>query len=281
MNERELDRVLASVVDDGPIQAPDWVIEAALSEIPTTRQRGGSALHWRRPMFKPLALVVATALLAALLAIPFVGGAIGPSPTPTPSPTPSPASPAPLGQERPYTTSLFSPAIMFPLVRDGVTAFQVTETETTLTISPPGSSTDDLVLMTLDGTRVFGDGRDGDASSVDVLVQLLNERPGITAYLLRRPDVDQLASLPFAGQAVSVVVVTIDPAAAEPGSPLLSTSSGETLDVPDEPWVLWILSAPGSDAGDLLAVYQGSPGDHGNYARTFLALLETIRPATD
>jgi len=275
MNERELDRLLASAVDDGPIEVPDRVIETALAEIPTTPQRGRSALPWRRPMFKPLAIVIATALLAALLAIPFVGGAIGPSPSPTPSPT------VPLATIRTYTTSEFELPIAFPLRQGAIIGFTVDEAPTMVTIIPPGSSSDRLVLMPLEGTRVVGDGEEGDAASLDALVQLLDSRPGIKARQLRRSDVDQPASFPVSGSGAFVVEVDTDPAAAEPGSPLLRTSAGETIDVAAEPWTYWIVPASGTAVGDLLVVYHGSTSDFGNYGQTFLSLLEDIQPVSE
>lgn len=277
MNERELDGLLASVVDDGPIHAPDWLIEAALSEIPTTPQRGAPVLPWRRPMFKPLALVIATAALIALLAMSLAGGAIGPGPSPTPAATPTPTDL--LTQVRPYTTSVFAPAITFPLAQGGITGYQVSETPTMVTIRPPGQTSERLVLVRLNGTRVVGDGRDGDAALLDTLVTLLDGRAGITAVQQRRSDVDQPLSYRVADVDAPVVAVQVDPTLAAIGSPILRTATGETIDVADEPWSLFIMPAVGTTAGDLLVIYHGSVSDFGSYWATLLSIPADLRPA--
>ncbi len=279
MSEHEFDRVLSSVVDDGPTEVPDRVIEAALATIPTTLQRGPAALSWRRPMFKPLAAVLVS---AAMLAVAVIYIQLGPrgnvATPPSPSPTPTSSPTAPTSAIGPYTTSTFSLPITFPLRQGGATGYHVKETATAVTIIPPGTTSERLVLMPLDGTRVIGAaGADG-AALPDTIVQLLDERAGFMASRLKAFDGDRAASYPFAGVDAPVVAVETDPREAVPNSPVLRTAAGATVDVADVPSTMWILPAVGSNAGDLIAVYYGSTGDFGNYGATLLTLLAEIQP---
>ncbi len=108
-DDRSTERAARSWLEDGPIQAPDHAVEAALTRIQSTAQERDWHVPWRtRPMIQTLKLVAGVAALTVV-----VGGVIllrpssdpgigSPSSAPvtTPSPTPSPtpiASPSPSG----------------------------------------------------------------------------------------------------------------------------------------------------------------------------------------
>jgi hypothetical protein len=87
-SDRSLERAARSWLEEGPTEAPDRAVDAALSRIQTTSQER-DLLPWRLPTMNPivrLAGVVAAALLAVGLASVAIGpgGIGGPKPTPTP-----------------------------------------------------------------------------------------------------------------------------------------------------------------------------------------------------
>jgi hypothetical protein len=106
-DDRSLERAARSWLENGPTQAPDRAVEAALLRIESTSQERDLRVPWRLPtMTTPVR--VATAAVIGVLAVggallvlggpgqPGVGGP-GPSPTPAVSVAPStaPTSPAP------------------------------------------------------------------------------------------------------------------------------------------------------------------------------------------
>jgi hypothetical protein len=104
-DDRSLERAARSWLEDGPTQAPDRAVEAAILRIETTSQERDLRVLWRLPKMTTPARVAAAAVIGVLA----IGGAIyafgpggssfgGPrsTPSPTSSPTPSPTkSPSP------------------------------------------------------------------------------------------------------------------------------------------------------------------------------------------
>lgn len=92
MNDHEFERLLASVVDDGPLSVDERVIEHALAAIPATPQRSSRAGLLRRLTMRPrlvpvlgITVLVAAVGLGAVLWLP----ALGPSASPETSPSPT------------------------------------------------------------------------------------------------------------------------------------------------------------------------------------------------
>jgi hypothetical protein len=107
-DDRSLERAARSWLEDGPTDAPDRAVEAALLRIQTTPQERDLRIPWRLPKMTTPARVATAAVIGVLV----VGGAIfmlgrpgqtgvggpGPTSTPTESPTPIPsATPSPTG----------------------------------------------------------------------------------------------------------------------------------------------------------------------------------------
>ena len=101
-DDRSLERAARSWLEEGPTQAPDRAVEAALLHIETTSQERDLRVPWRLPEMTTPARVAAAAVIGVLV----IGGAIyafgpggssfgGPrsTPSPTSSPTPSPSTP--------------------------------------------------------------------------------------------------------------------------------------------------------------------------------------------
>jgi hypothetical protein len=98
-DDRSLERAARSWLEEGPTQAPDRAVAAALARVQTTRQER-DLVPWRLPNMNGFSRAIAgMALIVAIVAIgvlivrpgPNVGG---PGATPTPSPTPVVTAPA-------------------------------------------------------------------------------------------------------------------------------------------------------------------------------------------
>lgn len=94
-SEHESTRIVRSWLENGSTGLPDRVLDAVLSELPSTPQRRRLWLPWRNPqmsMFVKLAAGVAVIAVAVVVGITFLPGAGigGPAATATPSPSPSP-----------------------------------------------------------------------------------------------------------------------------------------------------------------------------------------------
>jgi hypothetical protein len=101
-DDRSLERAARSWLENGPTQAPDRAVEAALLQIQTTSQERDWHVPWRLPTMNTPARVATAAVIGVLA----VGGALfmlgrpgqtgvggpGPSPTPTASPSPTVSS---------------------------------------------------------------------------------------------------------------------------------------------------------------------------------------------
>jgi hypothetical protein len=278
MNEQEFDRLLATVVDEGPVQAPDYVIEGALAEIPTTRQRDLVARPWRTSMLRPIAALTSTAAVVAVVAyLAFASPgeiAVSPSPSAQPSPTPSP-TPAGSPAQTTFTTSEFEVPLSIPLDRGfaGV-EFDIQETPSKLTVTPVSDGSNRLIIVPLDGTEVLGGSEPRPIRSVDELASILDGRPDMTAERLEAFDTGEPASYPIAGSDAPVVDVRTAVSGGASAGPLFSTASGDTVEVPDEPTTLWIFLVEPSGKPGLLVIHAATAEDFGMWAGTFLTALE-------
>jgi hypothetical protein len=277
MNEQEFDRLLATVVDEGPVQAPDYVIEGALAEIPTTRQRDLVARPWRTAMLRPIAALTSTAAVVAVVAyLAFASPgeiAVSPSPSAQPSPTPSPtAAGSPLTT---LTTSDFEVPLSIPLDPGfaGV-EFDIQETPSKLTVAPVSDDSNRLIILPLDGTAVLGGSEPRPIRSVDELASILDRRPDMTAERLEAFDTGEPASYPIAGSRAPVVDVRTAVSSGASAGPLFSTASGDTVEVPDRPTTLWIFLVEPSGKPGLLVIHAATAEDFGMWAGTFLTALE-------
>jgi hypothetical protein len=89
----DIDRLLDDFLVDGAHQLSDHVLDAALGDIETTRQRRAWRVPRRSDMPTPLRLLAAAALLAAALGGAFLlGGNLNQTTPPEPAPSPPPTS---------------------------------------------------------------------------------------------------------------------------------------------------------------------------------------------
>jgi hypothetical protein len=98
-DDRTLERAARSWLEEGPTQAPDRAVDAALSRIQTTRQER-DLVPWRFPAmqgftrsFAGLAVIAVVLFLGAIVVRP----GFGPGAVPTPSPTPTGQATTPVG----------------------------------------------------------------------------------------------------------------------------------------------------------------------------------------
>jgi hypothetical protein len=94
-DDRSLERAARSWLDEGPTQAPDHAVQAALAQINTTRQERDLWIPWRlRSMnaFTRLAAGIAAIAVLAVAGVMLTRSGAGPGAAPTPSPTPSPTA---------------------------------------------------------------------------------------------------------------------------------------------------------------------------------------------
>ena len=98
-DDRSLERAARSWLEEGPTQAPDRAVEAALPQIQTTSQERGPWIPWRVHIDESNASLVTVAALAAVVVLGvgiavFVGMLSGPGGTGS-SPSSPPATPIP------------------------------------------------------------------------------------------------------------------------------------------------------------------------------------------
>ena len=95
-DDRSLERAARSWVEQGPTQAPDRPVDAALTEIQSIQQDRALPILWRLPnmtgtsrLAAGLATIVVVVAAAAFLvrSNPGTGGVPSPSPSPSPAPT--------------------------------------------------------------------------------------------------------------------------------------------------------------------------------------------------
>jgi hypothetical protein len=100
-DDRTLERAARSWLEQGPTQAPDRAVEAALSRIQTIRQERDLRVPWRNPRMNRYLLPIAAALIVAIGAVYLITRpttSIGPSSTPTPGASTPPSSSTPSAQ---------------------------------------------------------------------------------------------------------------------------------------------------------------------------------------
>jgi hypothetical protein len=102
--ERDIDRITAAYLADGPAELSDRVLEAALDEIHLTHQRRRPTTPWRN---HPMSMTLRVAAVVAAIAVggvalysafgrgPSIGATVTPPPSILASPAPSAASPVP------------------------------------------------------------------------------------------------------------------------------------------------------------------------------------------
>ena len=94
-DDRSLERAARSWIEEGPTQAPDRAVEAALLRIESTPQERDLRIPWRFPSMTTPARLAVAAAVGVLLA----GGAIyyfgGPNQPAVGGPGPSPSATAP------------------------------------------------------------------------------------------------------------------------------------------------------------------------------------------
>jgi hypothetical protein len=87
-DDRSLERAARSWLEEGPTQAPDRPVDAALSRIQTTRQERGSLVPWRLPTMSTPARVLAAAALVAVVGFGAIVAITRPLPGPGSTPSP-------------------------------------------------------------------------------------------------------------------------------------------------------------------------------------------------
>jgi hypothetical protein len=95
-DDRSLERAARSWIEQGPTQAPDRPVDAALTEIQSIQQDRALPILWRLPnmtgtsrLVAGLATIVVVVAAAAFLVGPNSGTGGVPSPSPSPSPAPT------------------------------------------------------------------------------------------------------------------------------------------------------------------------------------------------
>jgi len=124
-DDRSLERAARSWLEEGPTQAPDRAVEAALLQIQTTRQERDVTIPWRvSPMF-PLrglaaAAVIGVLAIGGLIVIVRPGSNVGATRSPAPSATSSPSGPAASGGaaigplSKTFTSQLYGYQVRYP-----------------------------------------------------------------------------------------------------------------------------------------------------------------------
>jgi hypothetical protein len=113
LNDRDLNRLLADWLDEGPNTAADFVVARAMARVPTVRRR--SAAWWLQRLLRtqgPLLASLAVLLVLGAAAILAIGFILQPTPPPAPSapaiPSTSPTTtiePSPSASEEARATS--------------------------------------------------------------------------------------------------------------------------------------------------------------------------------
>lgn len=93
-DDRSLERAARSWVEQGPTQAPDRAVDAALTEIESIQQDRALPILWRLPnmnstsrLVAGLAAIAVVVVAGALALRPGTGTGAAPTPSPSPSPT--------------------------------------------------------------------------------------------------------------------------------------------------------------------------------------------------
>lgn len=120
-DDRSLERAARSWLEEGPAQAPDRAVAAALSRIQTTQQDRDLAIPWRLPTMFTNRIAVAALATALILAVGgvavsrFSGPGTAPPPPATVAPAPTSAAPTTAPTKAPAST----PALPAPAALQG------------------------------------------------------------------------------------------------------------------------------------------------------------------
>jgi hypothetical protein len=148
----DIDRVLDDFLADGAHRLSAQVLDAALGDIETTRQRRAWRVPRRSDMPTPMRLLAAAAILAALGGAFLLGGNLKQTTPPEPSPPPQPTSaadvqPIEIGSEINGTWVSYSPAVFGSAAGDYT--MTLTNTPSLMVKGPDGR---DIFLGLLDNT---------------------------------------------------------------------------------------------------------------------------------
>lgn len=92
-DDRSLERAARSWIEEGPTQAPDHAVDAALAQIVTTRQERDLWVPWRLPPMNSISrLVAGIAAVAVVVAVGLTFSTTSPAPGPGSVPSPSPTA---------------------------------------------------------------------------------------------------------------------------------------------------------------------------------------------
>jgi hypothetical protein len=184
-DDRSLERAARQWLEDGPTEAPDSAVEAALLRIQTTHQERALPVLWRFPSMNMMSRLiagsaaVAVVVVAGLFALrPGGGPGVGASPSPSSSPSaspdaersPSPSAPPPAAACGLVTTA--EAAIYGPVGgattngssngAESTCLYTAGDVVLTLTLTKPGGTAAFNRVKTSAGMQVIGDlGADG------------------------------------------------------------------------------------------------------------------------
>ena len=119
-DDRSLERAARSWLDDGPEQAPDRAVDAALARIQTTRQERDPLIPWRltsmnrTSQFAAAAAAVVLVVGGGLLLLGRGNSGVG-GPAVTPSPSPVAPSPSPIPSAAAATGPIAFQSSVFPV----------------------------------------------------------------------------------------------------------------------------------------------------------------------
>ena len=144
-DDRSLERAARSWLDEGPTNAPERPVEAALTRVQTTSQERDLRIPWRyQPMNNSLRLVLGAAavVVVAIAGVTLLPSLTRPDTGATPSPISNPTakpepSPMVLSREGPLAAGTYSTSSIFPVpvtftVPDGWGALQLAADVTVL-----------------------------------------------------------------------------------------------------------------------------------------------------
>jgi len=144
-----------------------------------------------------------------------------------------------------FTSTSFAVPLRLPLPRTGSPeGWRVGESSSIVKFSPNLTTPSAMYLLAASATRVVD--MDGRPSALpDDLAAWLNDQAGITAGTY--PPGDEQQRWQIAGREVGVYLATITPDAADAGRPLLQTTDGHAVLMPEVPMAWWLARIGGDD----------------------------------
>lgn len=280
MNEREFERLLASVVDEGPLAIDDRVIDLALAEIPTTPQRGMRAALLERLVmqFRLVPILGGAAALALLIGSLAILGLPGGPGTPSPSADSRSEVYAPSQFRLPVELTLpltFFEAPVDPgVVPGGIVPWTKHDRPSMLSIVAPGPYNDRLTIIPVSNARIVGDA--GEEPWPTDLAAWLAEQPGIS-------DSDRTAPpVTIAGASRVNRWLDLDPGARTGGNVLIRTDDGEAVMLPSAPSSLFVIDVPDGLAEPVVVIVSSgpdAPDANANWLENLVRIAESIKPA--